>query len=212
MESHIGQSVMDLGAGVGNISRFLLDRERVVLADYEDAYLQLLERKFGGFENVDVIQLNLDTFRAVDIAPFELDTVVCLNVLEHIEDDEHVLRELARGLVAGGKLALVVPAHQQLYSDLDRELGHFRRYSEQELRTKLERAGFKVLESRYFNWVGAVGWYGFGRILQRSHISSTATRGYRLLSSLRKLEDVRPFPFGLSVIAVAQTTRSEVAD
>jgi glycosyltransferase involved in cell wall biosynthesis len=205
LDTHIGQRVMDLGAGVGNTSRFLLDREQVLLADRDDTYLRLLARKFGGFENVEVMRLDLETFQAAEIEPFALDTIVCLNVLEHIEDDARVLGELAKGLAPGGKLALVVPAHRQLYSGLDRELGHYRRYSQTELCSKLQNAGFDVLELKHFNWVGALGWYAFGKILRRSRISGTATRGYRIASSLRRLEDRRPFPFGLSLVAVART-------
>jgi SAM-dependent methyltransferase len=204
VEGTIGTRVLDLGAGIGNLARFMLDRPKVVLADANPVYLTILERQFGGFENVQVVQLNLDTFvGARDIAPLGVDSVICFNVLEHIDDDVRVLRELADGLPSGGRLALGVPAMRALFSSLDTELGHFRRYERQELIDHLTQAGFTVESCRFFNWIGAVGWYVYGRLLRRAHISKLATRGFRFVSRLRGLEGERGFSFGLSLIAVA---------
>jgi glycosyltransferase involved in cell wall biosynthesis len=203
IEPALGSSVMDLGAGVGNLAGFVLDRPRVVLTDNETVYLTILHRRFGAFENVHVARLNLDTFTASDIEALEVDSVMCLNVLEHIEDDERVLRELAGGLPPGAKLALVVPSMRALFSKLDSELGHFRRYERDELIEKLTRAGFTVESCRFFNWIGAIGWFVFGRILRRAHITRAATRGFRFVSRLRALEGRTGFNFGLSLIAIA---------
>jgi glycosyltransferase involved in cell wall biosynthesis len=203
IEPALGSRVMDLGSGVGNLAGFVLDRPRVVLADNEAVYLTILNRRFGSFENVQVARLNLDTFTAADVAALDVDSVMCLNVLEHIEDDERVLRELAAGLPPGGRLALVVPSMRALYSKLDSELGHYRRYERDELVDKLTRAGFTVESCRFFNWIGALGWFIFGRILRRSHITRAATRGFRFVSKLRTLEGEKGFSVGLSLIAIA---------
>ena len=201
---YLGPRVLEIGAGAGNLSRFLLDRESVILTDYEDDYLHLLRRRFGSYENVQIGHLDLNTFTASELAGEALDSVVCLNVLEHIEDDRRVLAELYRSLRPGGVLVVLVPAHPQLYSDLDRNLGHHRRYTEAELVEKFREAGFAVEHSRYFNWVGAIGWFVFGRVLGRPHITKTAVQGYRLLSKLRTLEDHHRFPFGLSTIVIGR--------
>jgi ubiquinone/menaquinone biosynthesis C-methylase UbiE len=199
---YLGRRVLEIGAGAGNLSRFLLDRDAVILTDYEAEYLHLLRRRFGAYENVEIRPLDLDTFRADDLSGTSIDSVVCLNVLEHIKDDRRVLAELYRVLEPGGVLVVLVPAHPRLYSDLDRNLGHHRRYTEAELRARFEEAGFVVEHSRYFNWVGAVGWYVFGRLLGRPHITKTAVRGYRLMSALRAIEDRHRFNFGLSTVVV----------
>ena len=111
---------------------------------------------------------------------------------------ERVLAELYRAIEPGGVVVVLVPAHPALYSDLDRNLGHFRRYTRELLEQRFREAGFVVEKSRYFNWVGAVGWYAFGRLLKRPHITKAATRGYRLVSGLRALEEPGGFRFGLS--------------
>lgn len=203
-ERHLGQRVLEVGSGVGNISRLMLDRQTLVLTDYEPEYLHMLRRRFGTYENVDVRHLDLRSFHGSDLRPDQFDSIVCLNVLEHVESDERVLRELCAGLPPGGTLIVLVPAHQRLYSDLDRNLGHFRRYSREELAGKFKAAGFEILEARYFNWVGACGWFVFGTLLGRQHITKVATRGYRLVSALQSLENHVPVGFGLSTIVIGR--------
>ncbi len=203
-ESRLGKRVMDVGAGVGNMATFLLDREKLVLAELDPDYLSILDRRFGKFENVDLVSLDLDTFVGSEIARHRLDTVICINVLEHIRDDDRVLREVYDGLPSGGRLVLLVPAHPALYSGLDRGLGHLRRYRRAELEEKLRAAGFELELVRSFNWIGAVGWFVFGRVLRRRHISRVAIRGFRLMSWLRSWEGSEGFRFGLSLMAVAR--------
>jgi glycosyltransferase involved in cell wall biosynthesis len=200
----LGRRILEIGAGAGNLSRFVLDRDYVILTDFETEYLHLLRRRFGTYENVQIRHLDLNTFTAADLAGDAIDSVVCLNVLEHIEDDRRVLKELFRAIEPGGVVVVLVPAHPELYSDLDKNLGHFRRYTETLLVERFREAGFIVEKSRYFNWVGAIGWYVFGRVMRRPHITKAATRGYRLASSLRALEERYQFGFGLSTIVVGR--------
>jgi len=200
----LGRRVLEIGAGAGNLSRFVLDRDYVILTDFETEYLHLLRRRFGTYENVQIRHLDLNTFTAADLAGDAIDSVVCLNVLEHIEDDRRVLKELFRAIEPGGVVVVLVPAHPELYSDLDKNLGHFRRYTEGLLVERFREAGFVVEKSRYFNWVGAIGWYVFGRMMKKPHITKAATRGYRLASSLRALEEPAGFRFGLSTIVIGR--------
>jgi glycosyltransferase involved in cell wall biosynthesis len=205
---YLGHRVLEIGAGAGNLSRFLLDKDVVILTDFETEYLHLLRRRFGSYENVQIRRLDLNTFTAADLAGETIDSVVCMNVLEHIEDDKRVLGELYRAIEPGGVVVVLVPAHPGVYSDLDRNLGHFRRYTKEVLEQRFREAGFVVENSRYFNWVGAVGWFVFGRLFKRPHITKAATRGYRLASSLRALEEPGGFRFGLSTIAVGRRPAS----
>jgi len=203
-EASLGRRVLEIGAGAGNLSRFLLDKDRVILTDYEPEYLHLLRRRFGTYENVQIRHLDLNTFSARDLIGDAIDSVVCLNVLEHIENDRRVLAELYRAVTPGGVVVVLVPAHSALYSDLDRNLGHYRRYTTDMLAERFEEAGFVVEQRRYFNWVGAIGWYVVGRMLKRPHITKAATRGYRIASRLRALEDRFEFGFGLSAIVIGR--------
>jgi len=201
---YLGRHVLEIGAGAGNLSRFLLDRDSVIITDYEAEYLHLLQRRFGTYENVQIRHLDLNTFSALDMAGDEIDSIVCLNVLEHVENDRRVFSELYHTLKPGGVLVVLVPAHPALYSELDKNLGHYRRYTERMLIDLFREAGFVIEKSRYFNWVGAIGWYLFGRVLRRPHITKAATQGYRLVSTLRALEERFRFGFGLSTIVIGR--------
>ena len=132
------------------------------------------------------------------------DSVVCVNVLEHIADDLGALAEIHRVLQPGGFLLALVPAHPALYGANDRLSGHERRYEKPELRRKIERTGFSVRELRHVNPVGALGWFMSGKVLRRGEITEGSLQLYdRAVPVLRQLDRLR-LPVGLSLWAVAQ--------
>ena len=201
----LGRRVLEVGSGTGNITRFLCSGGREVTAtDVVAAYRGELERLFGDNPKVRVEKFDLtleapDTFVA---DPF--DSVVCLNVLEHIEDDLFALTQMRNSLAPGGKLALLVPAHRFLYGAFDRAVGHFRRYEKRELAGKLEKAGFIVLEMKFFSLAAALPWLINGRLLKRDYIPAGQADIANLLVPLLKLERLIGPPCGLSLIAIAQ--------
>jgi len=202
----LGPKVLEVGAGVGNITKFLLDREAVLVTDFEESYVDELRNRYGHFMNVKVSRLDLTdqaSARAL-VASYPVDTVLSMNVLEHIEDDHQALVTTYEMLPPGARLVILVPAHQMLYCDLDRNIQHFRRYTKASLSTVLRKAGFHVQSLRYLNWLGAIGWFVNGRILRRQLIPSHQLRFFDFLMFLVKLEKVIPIPFGLSVLAVAE--------
>jgi len=133
-----------------------------------------------------------------------LDTVVCLNVLEHIEDDRASLRAMHDLLQPGGRLALLVPSLRALYGTLDEALGHFRRYVPAELSEKLGAAGFRLRHLEYFNLAGVPGWWVAGRVLRRRLIPTGALRWYEALVPLFRLERLLPWRIGQSLIAIGE--------
>src|SRR5712671_3535970 len=114
----VGCRVLEIGAGIGNMSAFFADCERVVLTDTESYYLGRLRERFAGRPHVSVAELRLPAVSSGLVAE-RLDTVVCLNVLEHIEDDRAALRAMHDLLVPGGRLVLLVPSLRVLYGTLD---------------------------------------------------------------------------------------------
>jgi len=199
----IGRRVLEIGAGIGNMSAFLVDRERVVLTDTEPYYLGRLRERFAAYPTVTVAELRLP---AVDgsLAGQRLDTVMCLNVLEHIEDDRASLEAMGRLLQPGGHLVLLVPALRALYGTMDEALGHFRRYVPAELKAKVVAAGFELRHLEYFNLAGVPGWWFAGRVLRRRVIPGGALRWYEALVPLFRLEAVLPWRIGQSLIAIGR--------
>jgi SAM-dependent methyltransferase len=194
---------MEVGSGLGNISGHLSRREILVVSDIHDAYMEKLQRRFAGNSRVRVVRYDLNEGTRPDLRDLELDTVICLNVLEHIEDDDAALRGLAGMLQPHGNLILLVPAHPFLYSPLDRNLDHFRRYRRGELHALLERSGFTVKRSFHFNMLGALGWWFNGRLLRRKILPGGQLRLFNLVARLVRVEGLIPIPFGLSLVVTA---------
>jgi SAM-dependent methyltransferase len=199
----VGRRVLEIGAGIGNMSAFLVDRERVVLSDTEPAYLARLRERFNARPNVTVVELRLPDPDG-RLAAERLDTVLCLNVLEHIADDAASLRTMRALLAPGGRLVLLVPALRALYGTLDEALGHDRRYTRRELASKLDDAGFRIARLEYFNLAGVPGWWFTGRVLRRRLIPAGALRWYDALVPLFRWETLLPWRIGQSLIAIGE--------
>src|SRR5207247_80683 len=152
-------------------------------------YLDRLRQRFAGRPHVSVAELRLPAV-SPGLGAERLDTVVCLNVLEHIEDDRASLRAMHDLLQPGGRLVLLVPSLRALYGTLDEALGHFRRYVPAELSEKVRAAGFRLRHIEYFNLAGVPGWWVAGRVLHRRLIPSGALRWYEALVPLFRLERV----------------------
>lgn len=133
-------------------------------------------------------------------------TIICINVLEHIDDDQGALQNIFNGLEHGGKLLLLVPAKKFAYSRLDKNLGHFRRYEKDELSQKLLSSGFVITKIRYFNFVGLLSWMIRDRI-ERNHLQLSPKHVAlfeAVVPLLKKVESVIPVPLGVSLLCFAQ--------
>jgi SAM-dependent methyltransferase len=199
----VGRRVLEVGSGIGNLSEFLLDRERVVLTDTRPEYLDRLRARFAAYPNVAITRLYLpDEHRALDGQQF--DTIICLNVLEHIADDRASLRAMRSLLGPGGHLVLLVPALPALYGTMDEALGHHRRYTQAELRAAFSEAGLRPVHIEYFNLAGIPGWWLAGRVLRRRLIPAGSLALFEALVPLFRLERFLPWRIGQSLIAIGE--------
>jgi glycosyltransferase involved in cell wall biosynthesis len=203
-QPYLGRRVLETGSGIGNITKFLLDRDLIIATDVETKYLTLLKNTFGKYKKFMIEQLDISGPEVKRYQSYHIDSVICFNVLEHIEQDEKPLKKIFELLEPGGRLLLLVPSHPWLYGSLDEHLGHQRRYDKKELRNKLETAGFRVIFLKHFNRIGILGWFLDSRILRRKRLPSFQLRIYNLFVPLFKLEKFFPLPFGTSLLAVAE--------
>jgi SAM-dependent methyltransferase len=200
----LGQRVLEIGSGIGSFTRYLLGRDLVLATDINPRYLRILANTLERHARVEVAPLDLTEFDPAPLAAKGIDTILCLNVLEHVEDDRGVLRRLHAALVPGGRLLLLVPAHQWLYGAIDRAIDHYRRYDRETLVARLTEAGFEVEHTVFFNRLGAFGWYLNSVLLRRTRVPGVQLHLQNLLVPLLRVEAALPLPFGLSLIAVGR--------
>ena len=201
----MGRRILEVGSGTGNITQFLCaGGNHVTATDVVPSYRNELQRLFAGNANVQVSQFDLDAKAPAEFVAEPFDTVVCLNVLEHIEDDLFALDQMREVLKPGGKLALLVPAHQILFGEFDRAVGHFRRYGKRELTAKLKQAGFAINEMKFFSLLATLPWLVNGRIFKRDYLPASQANLANRLVPLLKLERLIGPPCGLSLIAIAR--------
>jgi SAM-dependent methyltransferase len=195
---HCGRSVLEVGAGLGEFATQFTDLDRLVVTDVDPAAVVLLK---GRFPDAEVGQFDLAAEARLDRP---VDTAVAINVLEHFEDDAGVLALLARSVVPGGTIVVWVPAHQSLYSDFDRRVGHVRRYTPASLRQAAGRAGLGCELARSVNLLGGLAWWAAMRRggTQKPNPGAVGLYDRFLVPATRVADRVLPIRFGQSVLAV----------
>jgi glycosyltransferase involved in cell wall biosynthesis len=203
--SHIGDRVLEAGAGIGNITAQLLDRELIVAADNNSSYLERLAANFANNPNVNPVALDLENAEEISkLREHRFDTIVCVNVIEHLKRDDEVLGGFFEILEPGGRAIILAPQGQWLYGSIDRALDHYRRYSRSELQQKMERAGFEIEEIFGLNRVAPPFWFLNGRVLRRTSVPGAQVRFFDRIVPLVKIFDrVLPLP-PLSLIAIGR--------
>ena len=200
----VGQRVVEIGCGLGNFTQHLLDRELVVATDIEPPCTERLAARFPDRANLVIQTLDVMDPAFPSLVRYRPDSIVCLNVLEHVQDDALALRHMHSILPAGGQVVLIVPAFESLYGPIDRLLGHYRRYSRRSVRQLAATAGFRVATLRFMNTVGFFGWWVNAHILRRTEQSESQIRVFDryIVPVLRRIETAVPPPFGQSLFVV----------
>jgi glycosyltransferase involved in cell wall biosynthesis len=202
---YVGDSVLEVGAGIGNIAGRLMARRTLYVAAEKDAlHLHALHNRFLRTPNVTVQRLDPES--PEDLAGLEgvFDTVLCLNVLEYLDHPERVIASLGATLKPGGNLIVLVPRSPALYGSLDRSLGHKRRFSVDGMKQLLESAGFSTEKIYDINRAGAPPWWAYGKIFSARNINKPVLKIFdKTVWLWRRLDWAMPWP-GLSLIAVGR--------
>src|SRR6185503_17891142 len=210
-EPCLGARVVEVGAGTGSFSELLLERrfESLSLVEPSTTMYQLLCRRveeLRPLQNVktynDVFENVAERIRSTD----RPDSIIYVNVLEHIADDVHELNVINKALATGGRIFIFVPALRWLHGSYDRQINHFRRYTRTELEKKCVAAGFKVIESRYFDLFGVLPWWVKYKVLQSNSMEPGAVRFYdqRVVPIAKVLESTLRPPLGKNVLLIGE--------
>ncbi len=205
---YVGRRVLEIGAGMGNLTQLLVSgRKRYVATDIDREHLERLSNRLSHRPNLEIAELNAACPENHARFQGQMDTVICLNVLEHIEDDLAALRNIHCMLEDGGRAVILVPSGQSIYNSLDEELGHFRRYSEDQLRERMTAAGFEVETILRFNRASRPGWWFNGTVLKRRTISRVQLRNFdRLVWLWRRVDAHLPWP-QTSIIGIGRAAK-----
>ena len=211
IEDAIGSRVLEIGAGSGNLTQFLVARAPVTALDVSRNALDLLLRRLGAVELDTVVADITDPSAVTRLRPQGFDTIVSSNVLEHIEHDSMAVANMHEILAPrSGHLMLIVPAHAVLFGSLDRAAGHHRRYSRAGLTRLLREAGFNIVRARYVNGLGALAWYVNGLIVRTADLNAPSINAQARLFDrlavpvLRRLESLVAPPFGQSLVVIGR--------
>ena len=201
----VGQHVLEIGAGMGNMTRQLCARRKLYVAtDLDPEHVANLS---GSFRHRPTLRVaKLDAENPAHFVPFaaQMDTVICLNVLEHISDDLGTLQRIRTLLEPGGRLLLLVPNDPRAYGTIDKEIGHFRRYTKPGLYSLMEQAGYQMEQMLEFNRVSMPGWRVTGQILKARSLSVNGLRIFDTFVWLwRKIDSSLPWE-PTSIIAIGR--------
>jgi SAM-dependent methyltransferase len=203
---HVGRRLLDVGCSVGNVTRHFAGQCELVIG--VDPNPHALAQARAGWAKRPDVELHEMAVPSDELPRFQnegIDSVTCINVIEHVAEDKTALRQMAAVLQPGGRLFILAPAHPWLYGSMDAADHHYRRYTKEGIAALVEQAGLRVRLVRAMNGIGALGWFVNGRIVRRGLIPSTQAGLYdKIIPMVERVERVAEPPFGQSVIAVGE--------
>lgn len=207
IKPYLKGNILEIGSGLGTYSRKVardFKKSSLWFSDVDLKNIVKLKKTFQNFSNVSVTKLDLNDPDDYAKISGRVDTVLALNVLEHLKDDGSVLNNIYNLLAKNGNLIILIPAHKFLFNCIDASTGHLRRYEKKEILKKIALSRFKIKKIFYFNFLSVFSWYINGTILKKPLISEHAMRFYDKMVPLVRFIEKRVLrqKFGISMIIV----------
>lgn len=207
IKPYLSGKVLEIGGGIGNFTADLAHVAESVVSLEPNAYCyQQLMDKVKTVSNVTVYNITAEDLAQKVAADYRANAAVCMNVLEHLKDDEAAVRTFSRRLKRGGRLVLLIPAVPWAFGEVDKRLGHYRRYSKASVRALMQKTGLTLVKLRYFNFIGLWGWLWNARVARSISQSDFQIRLFDkgIVPWLSFFEGIIPPPIGQSLLVVAQ--------
>lgn len=205
-EEYLGDEVLEAGSGIGNLTELVLHKRRLKCLDLDSIYIERLSQSYGQLDNFSISHADLSSYDDMQNAAADgkFDSVFCINVVEHIEKDVETMRNFHSVLKPGGTAIILVPNDPSNYTEVDKTLGHFRRYTKEELSSKMEEAGFEVVDCKGFNRFGGFGWRISGKLLGRTTLSAGQMKTFEWLMPIARMMEYIPFHSHNSLIVIGK--------
>lgn len=212
IEPYLGTHILDIGSGYGIHLEYILPHHpHITSIDLSFESVQALRQKFQADSSFEARQADFEQESNLEwLVNSRFNTIICLNVLEHLQDDISALKRMHEILWQQKGIALLmVPAHPWLYGSMDRQSGHFRRYTSTSLGSKLQQADFEVLQLYHFNTFGVLPWFINNRILKKKLDGNSVGLQVKIFDTyivplIRQLESKIKFPIGQSIITIVK--------
>ena len=193
--------ILEVGCGIGNFTKSLTKYGKVTAIDINNDYLEQAKKKVAGKAQIGFGDIEKGNYFFKGKV---FDTIVCINVLEHIKDDVMALKNIYKLLKPNGTLILHVPAHPFLYGSIDGSIGHFRRYEKEKLVDSIRRSGFEIDKIKRLNFIGAVGWFIVNKLFRDKQVKETKITIFNLIAPIfLSLENIFEPSFGTSILVIA---------
>jgi len=202
IDKYLNGDILEVGAGIGNFSKMLKKYGKITVIDINRKYLN--NCRIGDI-NCGLGDIEKGEYFFKDK---KFDSIISLNVIEHIKDDSRAFRNISQLLNKNGTAVILVPAHKMLYSKYDNLLGHYRRYIISDVKKLIGDIGLEIVDIRYINWWGAVGWLFFMKLLKRTDFPENELGIFDTFGKfLLWPEKILKLPFGLSVLVVVRRNK-----
>lgn len=201
-EKYLKGDILEVGCGIGNFTSTLKEYGNIWAMDINKTYVNQTTNLLGNKGKAGIGDIESGKYFFEEK---KFDSIICLNVLEHIKDDEKALNNIFNLLKDGRYLILLVPAFDFLYGEIDKSIGHFRRYEKNELQKMVKSLGFEIIKSRTINFLGAIGWWVSSKLLSNNKISEGKIKLFNSIAPfILRLEDLFEPPVGTSILVIAQ--------
>lgn len=200
----IGRRVIEVGCGIGNFTETIIDREAVLGVDVDATCVAQFRSRFSDQQHVQAEVCDVSSEDFLGLTEFGADSCIALNVLEHIRDDQKALANMASVVKPGGSIVLLLPAFSSLYGPIDRNLGHYRRYSQDSIRETAKSLGLVISKLSFVNFAGFFGWWMNARVLKLEAQSPKQIGVFDrwLVPMMSRVEKRIEPPLGQSLLAV----------
>lgn len=211
----LGNSILEIGAGIGNLSSRLPLKDKLIFTESDPHLFEILKdkiaNKFPNAVNVKTMLIDISTDWTTNLISENIDTVVSFNVLEHIEDDQAAMKQIYNLLKKSKstnvkRIITFVPAHSWAFGAMDTVFKHYRRYNHQRMIDIARSIDPNTeINYRYFNLLGLIPWFFFGRVLNRDKIDKSSITAFeKICPYTRNIDDFihssLRLPFGQSLI------------
>lgn len=207
IQDYLNGNILDVGSGLGDIAQYFIsahDVQHIILSDKSGETISGLDRKFQYKSNYSIMILDISDIETIKhVFPFPIDIVTCINVLEHIENDQKALENIYEILKPNGLLILIVPAVPYIYGTLDELVGHYRRYKKKGLNNKINQANFTVEKQYFMNFFGIATWFLAGKVFKHGEFKAKYCRILdKMVPLLEKVERICNLPIGQSIVTI----------